>query len=223
MWKGLEATKPVKPPPATDVTEVGVDGSRAAGLVAGRDVVKIGKSVLIKGELCGSEDLTIEGRVEGKIELKQHVLTIGPHGRIKAQVSAKVVVVLGEVLGNIEASDKVTIRDSGVVEGDIVAPRVAIAEGARFRGMIDMQQGQGASPTGEEQPLAPGQAARVHAAATAGEHGGECARTGRRRPEPVALAVRTESPASHETRRDQRGARPVQGATRENTDSIRPL
>ena len=152
MWKGLEATKPVKPPPATDVTEVGVDGSRAAGLVAGRDVVNIGKSVLIKGELCGSDDLTIEGRVEGKIELKQHVLTIGPHGRIKAQVSAKVVVVLGEVLGNIEASDKVTIRDSGVVEGDIVAPRVAIAEGARFRGMIDMQQGQGASPTGEEQP-----------------------------------------------------------------------
>ena len=152
MWKREEASKPVNPAPAANITATGVGGARAAGRVGDRDVVNIGKSVLIKGELSGSEDLTIEGRVEGKIELKQHVLTIGPHGRIKAQVAAKVVVVLGEVLGNIEASDKVVIRDSGVVEGDIAAPRVAIAEGARFRGMIDMQQGQGASPTGEEKP-----------------------------------------------------------------------
>ncbi len=148
MWKREEAAKPVKPAPATDVAEVRRAGARSAGVGTGRDVVNIGKSVLIKGDLSGSEDLTIEGRVEGKIELRQHVLTIGPNGRIKAQVFAKVVVVLGEVVGNVEASDKVAIRDSGMVEGDIVAPRVAIAEGARFRGKIDMQKG----PRGDEKP-----------------------------------------------------------------------
>ena len=102
--------------------------------------VNIGKSVIIKGELNGSEDLTIEGKVEGKIELRQHVLTIGPNGKIKAQVFAKSVVVLGEVHGNVTATDKVSIRENGAVDGDITAPRVAIAEGAHFRGSVDMQR-----------------------------------------------------------------------------------
>ena len=102
--------------------------------------VNIGKSVIIKGELTGSEDLTIEGHVEGKIELRQNVLTIGPNGRIKAQVFAKSVVILGEVTGNVTASEKVDLRDNGSVDGDIAAPRVAIAEGAHFRGSIDMQR-----------------------------------------------------------------------------------
>ncbi len=105
-----------------------------------RDVVNIGKSVVIKGELNGSEDLTVEGHVEGKIELKDHVLTIGPHGRIKAEIFAKAVIVLGEVIGNILASEKVDIRDNGSVDGNIISPRVAIAEGAHFRGSVDMQR-----------------------------------------------------------------------------------
>ncbi len=105
-----------------------------------RDVVNIGKSIVVKGELNGSEDLTIEGQVEGKIELRDHVLTIGPNGKIKAQLFAKAVVVLGQVTGNITATEKVDIRDAGVVEGDLVSPRVAIAEGAHFRGSIDMQR-----------------------------------------------------------------------------------
>ena len=108
-----------------------------------KDIVNIGKSVVIKGELNGSEDLTIEGHVEGTIQLRDHVLTIGPNGRIKAQVFAKSVIVLGEVTGNVTASDKVDIRDNGSVDGDIISPRVAIAEGAHFRGSIDMQRGQG--------------------------------------------------------------------------------
>ena len=95
---------------------------------------------MIKGELSGSEDLTIEGQVDGKIELRQNVLTIGPNGRIKAQVFAKSVIILGEVTGNVTASEKVDIRDNGSVDGDIAAPRVAIAEGAHFRGSIDMQK-----------------------------------------------------------------------------------
>ena len=105
-----------------------------------KDIVNIGKSVVIKGELNGSEDLTIEGHVEGTIQLRDHVLTIGPKGRIKAQVFAKSVIVLGEVTGNVTASDKVDIRDNGSVDGDIVSPRVAIAEGAHFRGSVDMQR-----------------------------------------------------------------------------------
>ena len=111
-----------------------------------KDIVNIGKSVVIKGELNGSEDLTIEGHVEGTIQLRDHVLTIGPNGRIKAQVFAKAVIVLGEVTGNVTASDKVDIRDNGSVDGDIISPRVAIAEGAHFRGSVDMQRKGGAQP-----------------------------------------------------------------------------
>lgn len=103
----------------------------------------IGKSVVIKGELSGSEDLTIEGQVDGKIELRDNVLTIGTNGKIKAEVFAKTVVVLGEVVGNVTASEKVDIRDNGSVDGDITSPKVAIAEGAHFRGAIDMNRGTG--------------------------------------------------------------------------------
>jgi cytoskeletal protein CcmA (bactofilin family) len=104
-------------------------------------MVNIGKSVVIHGDLQGSEDLTIEGQVDGKIELKDHVLTIGPNGRIKAQVFAKTVIILGTVHGNVTASEKVDIRDGASVQGDLVAPRVGIAEGAEFHGSVDMQRG----------------------------------------------------------------------------------
>ena len=118
-----------------------------------RDIVNIGKSVVIKGELNGSEDLTIEGQVEGTIQLRDHVLTIGPNGQIKAQVFAKSVIVLGEVTGNVTASEKVDIRDNGSVDGDIISPRVAIAEGAHFRGSVDMQR-KGAGAPSRRQPAA---------------------------------------------------------------------
>jgi cytoskeletal protein CcmA (bactofilin family) len=114
-------------------------------------MVNIGKSVVIKGELSGSEDLTIEGHVEGRIDLKGNVLTIGPNGKIKAEVFAKAVVVLGEVTGNVTASEKVDIRDNGSVDGDIASPRVAIAEGAHFRGSVDMQRAGGAKPQQQQQ------------------------------------------------------------------------
>ncbi|OFW18522.1 MAG: hypothetical protein A3H97_17615 [Acidobacteria bacterium RIFCSPLOWO2_02_FULL_65_29] len=125
-----------------------------------KDIVNIGKSVVIKGELNGSEDLTIEGHVEGTIQLRDHVLTIGPNGKIKAQVFAKSVIVLGEVTGNVTASDKVDIRDNGAVDGDIVSPRVAIAEGAHFRGSVDMQRKGVAQPQAAQaaRPAGPGQA-----------------------------------------------------------------
>jgi cytoskeletal protein CcmA (bactofilin family) len=156
MWKRDEAVKPPTPPtpavPATAAVPVApaVSSTSFETRTAGtRDVVHIGKSVVIKGELNGSEDLTIEGHVEGKIELKDHVLTIGSNGRIRAAVFAKAVIVLGEVVGNVTGTEKVDIRDNGSVDGDIVSPRVAIAEGAHFRGSVDMQRkGGAAQPSG---------------------------------------------------------------------------
>ena len=103
-------------------------------------IVNIGQSVEIKGTLTGNEDLTIEGMVDGKILVKDHSLTIGANGRITAEVHAKTVVVVGQVVGNITADDKVEIAPSGSVEGDIRAPRVAIADGAKFKGSIDMDR-----------------------------------------------------------------------------------
>lgn len=104
-----------------------------------REVVPIAQSLLIKGELSGSEDMTVEGVVDGTLELCQNVLTIGPTGKITAQVFAKAVIVLGKVDGNITASEKVEIHEGGSVHGDVVSPRVAIADGADFCGSVDMQ------------------------------------------------------------------------------------
>src|SRR5436189_5492367 len=144
MWKRDEAVRPASGQPAAPQpptpTTAGASPRPETIHHMEKDIVNIGKSVVIKGELNGSEDLTIEGHVEGTIQLKDHVLTIGPNGRIKAQVFAKSVIVLGEVTGNVTASDKVDIRDNGAVDGDIIAPRVAIAEGAHFRGSVDMQK-----------------------------------------------------------------------------------
>jgi cytoskeletal protein CcmA (bactofilin family) len=169
MWKRDEAVRPAggqptaAPQPPTPV-QAGAPVHRPVektGQLMEKDIVNIGKSVVIKGELNGSEDLTIEGHVEGTIQLRDHVLTIGPNGRIKAQVFAKSVIVLGEVTGNVTASDKVDIRDNGSVDGDIISPRVAIAEGAHFRGSVDMQrkagtaQPQGPKPTPQAEVKSP--------------------------------------------------------------------
>ena len=143
MWKRDDAVRPGggQPTSSNAPTVVGVPIPRQeTSHQMEKDIVNIGKSVVIKGELNGSEDLTIEGHVEGTIQLRDHVLTIGPNGRIKAQVFAKAVIVLGEVHGNVSASDKVDIRENGSVDGDLIAPRVAIAEGAHFRGSVDMQR-----------------------------------------------------------------------------------
>ena len=152
MWKRDEAVRspavPNNETAAAMAPAAATQAARPETIVRGqneRDVVNIGKSVVIKGELNGSEDLTIEGQVEGKIELRDHVLTIGPNGKIKAELHAKAVVVLGEVTGNVSASEKVDIRENGSVDGDITAPRVAIAEGAHFRGSVDMQNKAGKS------------------------------------------------------------------------------
>ncbi len=100
----------------------------------------IGKSVVVKGELSGSEDLYVDGNVEGSIELRNNSLIVGPNGRVKATVSAKGVVIQGRVDGTVSASDRVELRKTAVVNGDVSTQRIAIEEGASFQGKIDIQK-----------------------------------------------------------------------------------
>jgi cytoskeletal protein CcmA (bactofilin family) len=119
------------------------DGSAEAAPVESRSAEKVvmdlGKSVVIKGELSGSEDFTLYGQMEGSIRLPEHTLTIGPHAEIEAEISAKVVVIMGAVTGNVTAAEKVEIRATGSVTGDIAAPRLAVADGGFLRGRVEMQ------------------------------------------------------------------------------------
>ena len=99
----------------------------------------VGAAAVRRGELAGEEDLLVEGRVEGKIDLRQNALIIGAKGHVAAEVHASTVVVEGEVEGNLVADEQVVIRKSGRVRGDVVSPRVTIEDGARFKGSIDME------------------------------------------------------------------------------------
>ncbi len=98
----------------------------------------IGQSIIFKGELTGDEDLEIDGQVEGDVNLKNHQLTIGANGHLKAEVAAKSIIVIGRVKGNLVATERIEIQATGVVEGDIHTPRLNIQEGAVLNGSIDM-------------------------------------------------------------------------------------
>lgn len=105
-----------------------------------RVIVWVGKSVIFKGELVSSEDMSIDGRVEGTIEVRDHSLTIGPDADIRADITAKAITIHGAIKGTVTASDKVEIRETGSVTGDIRAPRVSMADGALVHGHIDTWQ-----------------------------------------------------------------------------------
>lgn len=102
------------------------------------EVAHIGKSVLIKGELSGSEDLYLDGEVEGNIELRDHSITVGPHGRVRAHINAREIIVHGKVEGNVRASERVELKRSAVLAGDIATQRIVIEDGAFFKGSIDI-------------------------------------------------------------------------------------
>jgi len=116
------------------------------------DIATIGKSVIVKGELSGSEDLYVDGEVEGSISLRGQSLTIGPNGRVRANIEARNVIVHGRVDGNIQASDRVELRKSASLAGDISTARVAIEDGAFFKGSIDIQK---AEPAPRLEPKPP--------------------------------------------------------------------
>jgi cytoskeletal protein CcmA (bactofilin family) len=107
------------------------------------NVANIGKSLHIKGELSGDEDLTVDGTVEGKITLNGHSVTIGQNGSVTGEIHSKSVVVGGQVRGNITAVEKVEVAATGHVLGDVRAPRVVVADGAKFKGRIDMDTDSG--------------------------------------------------------------------------------
>ena len=132
MWDKRDASGPPNEAPVHPVyTSEPSKGGR---------IVNIGPSIQIKGELQGDEDLTIDGRVEGKIELRDHNLTIGPNGKIKADLYANTIVIAGDVQGNAHAKERVEIAPTGRLNGDIAAPRITIADGAHFKGSVDMER-----------------------------------------------------------------------------------
>ncbi|MDQ3068270.1 MAG: polymer-forming cytoskeletal protein [Acidobacteriota bacterium] len=102
--------------------------------------VTIGASVVIKGEVSAREDLTIAGRIEGKVEVRDHVVRVGREAQVHAEIFARAVLIEGTVKGNVSAVERIELLEHGSVEGDISAPKVAMAEGAQFRGKIDMQK-----------------------------------------------------------------------------------
>jgi cytoskeletal protein CcmA (bactofilin family) len=103
-------------------------------------MARIGKQVSVKGELSGREDLFVDGEVEGSVELSGHGLTVGPNGRIRANVQAQTVVIFGRVEGNVKGSERVELRKSAVVTGDILTQRIVIEDGAFLKGGIDIQK-----------------------------------------------------------------------------------
>jgi cytoskeletal protein CcmA (bactofilin family) len=146
IWKKPEAENPptvtpVQPPPQPSAPRVQPPPPKERAL--------IGPSIEIKGNLSGGEDLFVEGRVEGKIELAQHSVTIGTSGRIKADIHGRRIIVMGEVEGNLDGSEQIILRQSSKVRGNLVAPRVSLEEGADFKGSIDMTS----KPEAEAKPL----------------------------------------------------------------------
>ena len=157
MWKKNDAPMPQNTPapsPVRSSNEAGNPPSAAAQpapaavpspapsqpvrVAPSSTPVNIGSSVVIKGELSAKEDLTISGRVEGKIEVRDHVVRVGREAHVSAEINARAVVVEGTVTGNVNASERIELLENGSVEGDIAAPKIMMAEGAQFRGKIDM-------------------------------------------------------------------------------------
>ena len=131
------------------------------------DQATIGKSLVIKGEVSGSESLYIDGRVEGSINLAGNRVTIGRNGVVAANINAREIVVLGKVRGNLTASDRVDIRSDGSLTGDVIAARISIEDGAFFKGGIDIRKGgqPQAKPNGEDKPIPVSEPAAVGARA----------------------------------------------------------
>jgi cytoskeletal protein CcmA (bactofilin family) len=135
----------------------------------------LGKSVIVKGQIFSREDLTIDGEIEGTVELQEHRLTVGPNGKVMATVKAREICVIGTVHGNVEASDKIDIRKDAKLVGDIRTARIVIEDGAYFKGNIDIIRQAGAAPAAKPAAAAPAPASApkpaVAAAAGTGTNG----------------------------------------------------
>jgi len=162
MWKPTNQpatparpTEPERPSTSTATTSPSMSTSEPGAVsrpvtTTTSDQATIGKSLVIKGEVTGSESLYIDGRVEGSINLSGNRVTIGRNGVVAANISAREIVVLGKVRGNLTASDRVDIRSDGSLTGDVVAARISIEDGAFFKGGIDIRKAGKADSKPEE-------------------------------------------------------------------------
>ena len=158
-----EPERPAMPTPVTSSTSEAAAAPRPVS-ASTADQATIGKSLVIKGEVTGSESLYIDGRVEGSINLAGNRVTVGRNGVVSANINAREIVVLGKVRGNLTASDRVDIRSDGSLTGDVVAARISIEDGAFFKGGIDIRKA-GQKPNGEEAKPATSSAEAVAARA----------------------------------------------------------
>jgi cytoskeletal protein CcmA (bactofilin family) len=148
MWKPNQQSnssqtpsEPVRPAaPATPSFEPPARTSTPSAQPASSEQATIGKSLVIKGEVSGSESLYIDGKVEGSINLPGNRVTVGRNGQVAANITAREIVVLGKVRGNVTASDRVDIRSEGSLTGDVTAQRISIEDGAFFKGGIDIRK-----------------------------------------------------------------------------------
>ena len=138
-------TRPIPTPPPV------VEPVNRAPISAG-DHATIGKGLLVKGEITGSESLYIDGKVEGSINLPGNRVTVGRNGQVAASIIAREIVVLGKIRGNVSASDRVDIRAEGSLSGDVAAARISIEDGAFFKGGIDIRKPEGKAAGAPEAP-----------------------------------------------------------------------
>ena len=154
LTKATGQTRPIsestraKPSKKAEQANKSLDGQTSSG--EEKSVGSIGKSIVVKGEVTGSEDVEIDGTVEGDIRLAEHVLTIGPNGKVSGSIHAKTIQILGNVMGNVSASERIEIESSGVVEGDLRSPRLLVQEGAVFNGSIEMTGGSSSQKSGPQ-------------------------------------------------------------------------
>lgn len=152
MWKKDDASQALEPPPVTPPSKPRPNEIPAAGATT-RGRASIGRSITIRGEVTGDEDLLIEGRVDGSVDLKQHSVTVGAEGLVKAGITGRVVTVEGTVEGDLRAEEVVVLRSTARVQGDVTAPRLVLEDGASFRGAVDMGDPSGGRDRGA--PRAP--------------------------------------------------------------------
>lgn len=175
MWKDRKdddeepADVPEPPPEPSSAPE-------PTGASAGGDRAIIGNSIRIHGEVTGDEDLTIQGHVDGSVELEQNSVTVGPDGQVEADIVARVISVEGRVVGDLRGDEQVVVRSTARVEGDISAPRVVLEDGAHFRGGVEMGESRSAGRDSAPSPTSNrGTTTEDGASSSAAEGDGEAA------------------------------------------------
>lgn len=149
------APRSPEPAPVRPVARPATPSPSSPGISVSRGQATIGKSLKIKGTITGAEDLYVDGQVEGTIRLEHNSLTVGPNGDVNADVFAKDIIIEGKVTGNVSAGDRIDIRKTGSLSGDLSAARIAIEDGAVFRGSVDIVKPEPAPAPKTVAPAAP--------------------------------------------------------------------